>query len=292
MFKGSCVALVTPMKANGEIDENCFENLIKWHILQGTAAIVVAGSTGEGATLTSQEKERLFALAVKISQKKIPIIAGTGTNSTVSTIEQTLMAQKIGVDACLVVTPYYNRPTQKGLIEHYRALAHAVEVPILLYNVPSRTGCDMLPETVKTLSETPNIVGIKEATGLVERVAFMKENCKKNFMLYSGDDPTVFEFIAQGGDGVISIVANVAPQLMQNLCLHALNKENDKAQEIDNMLYDLHRLMCIEPNPIPVKWALNSVGKIPEGIRLPLTPLSTQYHEKITQALQAVGMNK
>lgn len=290
MFRGSCVALVSPLNELGEVDENVLLTLIEWHIQAGTQAIVVAGSTGEGATLTPQEQEKMFALALEQAKKRVPIIAGTGTNSTKTTIERTKMAQSVGVDACLVVTPYYNRPTQAGLIAHYRALAEATDIPILLYNVPSRTGCDMLPETVVILSQIPSILGIKEATGNLARLQTLKENCRQGFTFYSGDDPTAFEFIRLGGMGVISITANVAPKLMQELCFLALNHQFEKAQEVNDKLALLHKTLCIESNPIPVKWALEKMGKIKGYLRLPLTTLSPQHHDTVQRALQTAGI--
>lgn len=291
MFEGSCVALVTPMTATGEIDEKVLENLVEWHIQEGTQAIVVAGTTGESATLTPAEHHHLTALVCKIAGKRISIIAGTGTNATASTISLTQAAKELGVDGCLIVTPYYNRPTQLGLIEHYRAIAKAVSVPILLYNVPTRTACDLLPETVATLSHVPNIVGIKEATGNLQRLLSLIEKCKNGFKFYSGDDPTALEFMRFGGHGVISITTNVVPALMQRMCRYALAKEYDKAQILDNTMMQLHQMMIVEANPIPVKWALNNLGKIENGIRLPLTPLSLAHHDKMKQALQTAGVN-
>ncbi len=290
MFEGSSVALVTPMMANGDIDEKCFIDLIEWHIAEGTQAIVISGTTGESATLAIQERRRLISLGIEVANKRVLILAGTGSNSTQTTIERTKIAQKLGADACLVVSPYYNRPTQGGLIKHYTAVAAAVDIPILLYNVPSRTGCDMVPETVATLSDIPNIVGIKEATGNLQRLQVLREKCKAGFTFYSGDDPTALEFIRQGGQGVISITANVAPKMMQEMCHFALIKEDEKAKAIDDKLHQLHRLLIIEPNPIPVKWAMHYLGRIPEGIRLPLTTLSKEYHAKMKEALQVAGI--
>lgn len=290
MFEGSCVALVTPMTPTGEIDENVVINLVEWHIQEGTKAIVVAGSTGESATLTLEEQLKLFGLVVKAVNKRIPVIAGTGTNATASTITRTQKAKELGVDGCLIVAPYYNRPTQGGLKAHFQAVANAVKLPILLYNVPSRTSCDMLPETVAALSEVPGIIGIKEATGNIQRLQELREKCQRDFLFFSGDDPSCLEFMRQGGKGVISITTNVVPQVMQKICQHALMGEFEKAQSLDNTLQALHRMLIIEPNPIPVKWALNNMGKIPEGIRLPLTHLSAEYHDKLKQALQTAGI--
>lgn len=290
MFKGSCVALVTPMKSQDTVDENALIDLVEWHIQQGTQAIVVAGTTGESATLTPEEQHRVISLVYKTAKKRIPIIAGTGTNSTATTISHTLAAQEIGVDACLVVTPYYNRPTQTGLIQHYSAVAEAVDVPIILYNVPTRTACDMQPETVAVLSEISNIIGIKEATGNLQRLAALKEKCKPGFKFYSGDDPTALEFMRLGGLGVISITANVVPDLMQRMCHLAITKALDDAKIVDDKLQPLHQMLIVEPNPIPVKWALHQTGKIANEIRLPLTQLSIEHHDKMKQALQIAGL--
>lgn len=291
MFAGSCVALVTPMKPNGEVDENALINLVEWHISEGTAAIVVSGTTGESPTLTTDEQAYILKKVVAIANKRIPIIAGTGTNATASTIQRTQMAKELGADACLIVTPYYNRPTQLGLIEHFNSVAFAVDIPILLYNVPSRTGCDLQPETVAVLSETPNIIGIKEATGNLERLKALQEKCKPGFLFYSGDDPTSCEFILLGGQGVISITSNAAPSAMQKMCELALRKEAKSAKTCDEILQPLHRLCIIEANPIPIKWAMHYLGKIDSGIRLPLTTLTSQYHEQMIEALKTAAAN-
>ncbi|MBS0289941.1 MAG: 4-hydroxy-tetrahydrodipicolinate synthase [Proteobacteria bacterium] len=288
LFEGSCVALVTPMLPSGEIDEDALIRLVEWHIQEGTNAIVVAGSTGESATLTQAEVHQAVKLVQKVAKGKLPIIAGTGTNATASTILQTQNAKALGVDACLIVTPYYNRPTQQGLIEHYRAIARAVDIPILLYNVPSRTACDMQPETVVQLSAVKQIIGVKEATGDLQRVETLREQCEPGFMLYSGDDPSALAFMLRGGHGDISITANVAPNLMQKMCRYALVKEEKAAMAVDEILQPLHQLMGVQANPIPVKWALHFMGKISNGIRLPLMPLTLEYHDKMKQALQAV----
>jgi len=290
MFAGSCVALVTPMTAQGSLDERGLIDLVNWHIEAGTAAIVIAGSTGEGATLTANEHQQALALVIKTANKRIPVIAGTGTNSTQTTIEKTQQAQALGADACLIVTPYYNKPTQHGLLAHFSAVAQAVNLPILLYNVPSRTGCDMSNDTVATLSKIPNIVGVKEATGDLTRLQALQAKCRQGFHFYSGDDPTALDFIQQGGHGVISITANVAPNQMQKMCHFALTRQHDKALSMDKTLQNLHRLMMVESNPIPVKWALHYLGKIENAIRLPLTPLSLEHHDKIKNALQSAGI--
>lgn len=290
MFEGSCCALVTPMDKSGEIDDNAFIELVYWHIQEGTQAIVVAGTTGEGSALSNDEFERITKLAVQAAGNRIPIIAGTGTNSTKTTIEKTKLAQSLGVDGCLIVTPYYNRPTQAGLKLHYEAVAKAADLPIFLYNVPSRTACDMQPETVAYLSQIPNIIGLKEATGNIQRLHAILDQCASGFILMSGDDPTAQSFIQNGGKGVISITANVAPQLMQKMCHAALSRDDEKARGLDLQLQPLHRMLIAEPNPIPVKWALSYIEKIESSIRSPLTTLSSELHEKMKQALQVAGI--
>lgn len=285
MFRGSCVALVTPMLSNGEVDEKSLESLVKWHIVQGTQAIVVCGTTGESATLSPEEQGRVLAQVIAVVDNQIPVIAGTGTYSTCTTIERTQQAQEKGANGCLIVTPYYNRPTQRGLLAHYRAVAQAVDLPIILYNVPSRTGCDLRPETVAELSYLNNIIGIKEATGNMARLVALREQCAPRFLLYSGDDPTAYEFLSQGGAGVISITANVAPQRMQRMCDAVLSKQWALGEQYESGLSVLHRMMIVEPNPIPVKWALSYMGKIGETLRLPLTVLSDRHHANIVAAL-------
>lgn len=290
MFEGSCVALVSPMTAEDEIDEKAFAELVEWHIAEGTQALVIAGTTGESPTLTSAEQTKMFALALKLANKRIPIIAGTGTNATRSTIAKTQAAQELGVDACLVVTPYYNRPTQEGLLAHFREVAKASNAPLILYNVPTRTACDLLPETIATLSEIPNIIGIKEASGNLEKMRILKEKCRADFKFYSGDDASCWEFIKLGGHGVISITANIAPRKMQEFCRFALASENSAAYQLEKELATLHRLLVIEPNPIPVKWALHAMGKISPTLRLPLTPLSVAYQQDLKDSLISIGI--
>jgi 4-hydroxy-tetrahydrodipicolinate synthase len=291
MFKGCMVAVVTPMNVDGSIDKNAFSDLLEWHIESQTKAIIVAGSTGESATLDHAEQIDLISFAVQQAKKRIPIIAGTGTNSTKTSIELTKKAKEMGVDACLIVTPYYNKPTQQGLYLHYKTVADNVAIPIILYNVPSRTSCDMQVETVVKLSHINHIIGIKEATGKLDRVENILQNASKNFMLYSGDDATSFEFMKQGGHGVISVTANVAPTKMSELCDAALSHDFRKAEHINNELMLLHTRLFVETNPIPVKWALNKMKKIPLGIRLPLLPLDNQYHEEVKEAMQIAGVD-
>jgi len=274
MFYGSMVALVTPLLENGDLDLPTFCQLIDWHIENGTSGIVVSGSTGEGGTLTDAEKILLFRTAVKHARERIPIIAGTGTQSTAHAISLTRSAMAEGVDACLVVTPAYIKPTQEGLYRHYAAIAQAVGIPIILYNVPGRAAVDLLPETVARLSTISNIVGIKEAADSLTRTAELIAACSGRINVYSGDDLTVLNCLANGGKGVISVTGNVVPKMMHDLVDAALNNDLARADEIQTQLMPLHRSMFVESNPIPVKYALARMKRISGGIRLPLTPLS------------------
>jgi 4-hydroxy-tetrahydrodipicolinate synthase len=290
MFRGSMVALVTPMREDGSLDEECLSRLIDWHIEQGTDAIVAVGTTGECPTLDEEEHCRVIRLFVEYAAGRIPIIAGTGANSTTEAITLTRCAKEVGADACLLVTPYYNKPTQEGLYLHHKAIAEAVDIDQILYNVPGRTACDMLPETVARLAQVHNIVGIKEATGDLSRVAVLRESCGPDFAIYSGDDATARELLLRGGDGTISVTANVAPALMHQMCAAALSGNMAEAQRIDARLSALHRYLFIESNPIPVKWALAEMGKIPKGIRLPLTWLSEGARDPVRQAMILAGI--
>lgn len=290
-FTGSIVALVTPMHDSGDIDFESFKQLILWHLDAGTNGIVVHGTTGESATLALNEKIELLKLAVEVVAGRIPVIAGTGASSTFNTISETRAAASCGVDGCLVVTPYYNRPTQQGLYEHYKAVAESTELPILAYNVPHRTGCDMLPATLARLAYVKNIIGIKEATGDIQRIAAIKALTDDRFILLSGDDASAVEFIRHGGNGVISVTANVAPNAMQQMCAAALNGDFGQASEIDNKLASLHDALMVESNPIPTKWLLNQLGKITPGIRLPLTKLSQPFHAMLTSAIEKIDWN-
>jgi len=289
MFQGSLVALVTPMVEDGSVDETSLRDLVDWHVEQGTRAIVAVGTTGESATLDEQEHCRTMRLTVEYAAGRIPVVGGTGANSTREAIDLTRCAKEAGVDACLLVTPYYNKPTQQGLYLHHKAVAEAVDIPQILYNVPGRTACDMLPETVGRLSQVDNIVGIKEATGDLARVDRIRELCGEDFCILSGDDATARELILLGGQGVISVTANVAPGLMQRMCEAALSGAGPSAQELDARLSGLHRALFVEANPIPVKWALAEMGKISKGIRLPLTWLSEQFEEPVRQAMRQAG---
>lgn len=280
---GSIVALVTPMTETGDLDLQALKRLIEWHLKEGTQGFVIHGTTGEGATLSLKEQEMLLKTAIEVVDRRVPVVAGTGSCSTQTTIQQTEAAYQAGADAALVVTPYYNRPTQKGLLAHYQAVAANVPIPILLYNVPSRTACDLLPETIEILAETPNIIGIKEATGNLERQRQLLKI--KDFSLFSGDDASCLMFILQGGKGVISVTANVAPRLMSEMCEFALKGKAKLAGEINTKLMGLHKNLFLEANPIPVKWALKEMGLVNSGIRLPLTPLSQKHQETVRQAL-------
>ncbi len=290
MFKGSMVALITPMHEDGSVDKTALKALVDWHLAAKTDAIIAVGTTGESATLNPAEHFEVIELVVKQVAGKIPVIAGTGTNSTHTTIELTKHAKKAGANAALIVTPYYNKPTQNGLIYHYKAVADTVDLPIILYNVPSRTACDLLPETVQKLSLIKNIIGIKEATGKIERVSDILNRCGKDFAIYSGDDETALELIRAGGHGVISVTANVAPQKMVAMCKAALEGKWDEASSLNDSLALLHKRLFVESNPIPTKWALQAMHKIQSGIRLPLLPLDQQYHQTIKEALVAAGV--
>ena len=284
------VALVTPMFADGSVDFDSLSKLIEMHIESGTAAIVSMGTTGESATLDMGEHCEVMRRTVEMAAGRIPVIGGTGSNSITEAIELTRCAQQGGADACLLVAPYYNKPTQQGLYLHHKSIAESVDIPQILYNVPGRTACDMLPETVARLAEIPNIVGIKEATGSLERMHEILSRVPDDFDLYSGDDETGVEFMLQGGHGVISVTNNVAPKAMAAVCEAALSGDREKAVELNRPLEGLHRNLFVEANPIPVKWALNAMGLIPEGIRLPLTPLSKEFHEPLRKALRDAGV--
>jgi 4-hydroxy-tetrahydrodipicolinate synthase len=290
MFHGSMVALVTPMREDGALDNDSLAALIEFHISQGTDAIVAVGTTGESATLDEAEHCAVIRDVVQMARGRIPVIAGTGANSTTEAITLTRCAREAGADACLLVTPYYNKPTQEGLYRHFRAVAEAVPIPQILYNVPGRTACDMLPETVQRLCRISNIVGIKEATGDLERAQEILDRCGETLDLYSGDDATAREIILLGGRGVISVTANVAPGLMREMAAAALAGDRDEARAIDTRLAALHKDLFVESNPIPVKWALSQMGMIPPGIRLPLTPLAEEYHDRVRAALRQAGV--
>jgi 4-hydroxy-tetrahydrodipicolinate synthase len=288
-FKGSMVALITPMLDDGTIDKQALHDLVEWHIKAKTDGIIVAGTTGESATLSHDEKIELFALVVKQVAKRVPVIAGTGTNATATSIKLTADAKRTGVDACLIVTPYYNRPTQQGLYVHYKSIADSVDIPIILYNVPPRTGCDLLPETIERLSEVKNIIGVKEATGNIERAKDILARCGKQFEIYSGNDDNSLDLMLAGCHGVISVTANVAPEKMAAMCNAALTGNRELAEKINAELMLLHKHLFLEANPIPTKWALHQMGKIKLGIRLPLLPLDSKYHQQVKEAMQHAG---
>lgn len=290
MFRGSMVALVTPMREDGSVDDESLARLVEFHIENGTDAIVAVGTTGESATLDEKEHCDVIRRVVELVRGRIPVIAGTGANSTREAINLTRCAMQAGADACLLVTPYYNKPTQEGLYLHYKAVAEAVPIPQILYNVPGRTACDMLPETVERLSHIPNIVGIKEASGKLERAREILDRCGDRLDLYSGDDAIAMEMMLLGAKGVISVTANVAPRLMHEMCMAALAGDRAQAEAIDSKLQALHRDLFVESNPIPVKWALYEMGLIPPGIRLPLTFLSERFHDKVRQAMRQAGL--
>ncbi len=290
MFQGSMVALVTPMQRDGSIDKKAFLNLIEWHIAAKTKAIVVVGTTGEASTLSEAEQYDLISSAVKQAAKRVPIIAGTGTHSTQHTVTLTKNAKKAGADAALIVTPYYNKPTQAGLFQHYQMIAEQALFPIILYNVPGRTACDLLPDTVERLSRLQQIVGIKEATGKLDRALDIIARCNKSFDVYSGDDATALGLMQHGAKGVISVTANVSPGKMHALCEAALSGNHGLANQIQAELMPLHQALFLESNPIPVKWALAELGLIPPGIRLPLSPLDAKYHDELKAAMRKVGV--
>ena len=289
-IQGSIVAIVTPMLADGTVDWKRLEQLVEWHIQQRTNSIVAVGTTGEASTLSMVEHLRVIEEIVRVANKRIPIIAGTGANSTHEAIELTRDAQKVGADAALLVTPYYNKPTQEGLYQHHKAIAEAVDIPQILYNVPGRTGVDMQNETVIRLADIPQIVGIKDATGDIPRGKALLDGLAGKISVYSGDDESAWQLIGLGAKGNISVTANVAPKLMSDLCAAALAGDASRAEQLNTQLAQVHHMMFCESNPIPVKWALYQMGRIETGIRLPLTPLATEYREPLRAALQHAGL--
>ncbi|MFU8797288.1 MAG: 4-hydroxy-tetrahydrodipicolinate synthase [Gammaproteobacteria bacterium] len=290
MFHGSIVALVTPMHANGQIDFESLTQLIGWHIETKTHAIVILGTTGESPTVTQEERHAIIKHTIKHAANHIPVIVGSGNNSTARTIEDTQEAMELGADACLIITPYYNKPMQEGLYQHYAAIAKAVPIPQILYNAPGRTGCDLLPETVERLADIPNIIAIKESSGKIARLPDLQKRCGIRFDIFSGEDDQAAEFILQGGKGIISVTANVAPSLMQSMCVAALQEDRPQTDAINQKLATLHKTLFVESNPIPVKWALHEMGKIPPGIRLPLTPLAHEHHSAVKAAMKLAGI--
>ncbi len=289
-FQGSIVAIVTPMQEDGALDFDAFRKLIDWHIKEGTDGIVVVGTTGESPTVDWDEHRLLIKTAVDHAGKRVPIIAGTGANATAEAIELSAYAREAGAAGSLSVVPYYNKPTQEGLYRHFKAIAETVDLPMIVYNVPGRTVADLQNETVLRLAQVPGIIGIKDATGAIERGSELIRRKPREFRVYSGDDATGLALMLHGGHGVISVTANVAPRLMHELCAAALAGEVAKAREINNRLLPLHRNLFLEANPIPVTWAVQQMGLIKGGIRLPLTTLSAGCHEAVREALRHAGV--
>jgi len=286
MIQGSIVALITPMNDDGSVDRDSLKKLVEFHIEQGTDSLVAVGTTGESATLTEAEHCAVIKTVVDFAAGRIPIIAGTGANSTAEAIALTRLAKQAGADACLLVTPYYNKPTQEGLYQHYKAINDAVDIPQILYNVPGRTACDMLPETVGRLAILPNIVGIKEATGDLTRVKKLRDLCGENFALYTGDDVTSCEFCLLGGNGTVTVTGNVAPRLVHEMIMAAIDGNREAALGIDAKLTSLHKHLFIQSNPIPVKWAMAQMGFCGLGIRLPLTALTEDCFNPVLDAMR------
>jgi 4-hydroxy-tetrahydrodipicolinate synthase len=289
MLSGSIVAIVTPMTPEGALDLPRLKSLIDWHVAEGTDGVVIVGTTGESPTVDVAEHCKLIESAVGYAAGRIPVIAGTGGNSTREAIELTKFARKAGADYALSVVPYYNKPTQEGLYRHFRAIAESTDIPVILYNVPSRTVADLSNDTVLRLAEVKNIVGLKESTSNIERVTELMMRVPKGFLVFSGNDDAALAYIQLGAHGVISVTANVAPRLMHEMCVAARAGDSARAIAINNKLLGLHKHLFIESNPIPVKWALNRMGRIAEGIRLPLTPLASPHHETVAGALRGAG---
>jgi 4-hydroxy-tetrahydrodipicolinate synthase len=289
MLSGSLVAIVTPMLADGELDLPRLKALIDWHVAEGTDGIVIVGTTGESPTVDVDEHCKLIESAVKFAAGRVPVIAGTGGNSTREAINLNRFAAKAGAAYSLSVVPYYNKPTQEGLYRHFKAIAESADIPVILYNVPSRTVADLANDTILRLAQVKNIVGIKEATSNIERVQDLMKRVRKDFLVFSGDDATCLSYILLGAHGVISVTANVAPRLMSQMCKAARAGKAAEAIAINNRLLGLHRNLFLEANPIPVKWALGRMGRIAEGIRLPLTPLTPPHHETLAASLREAG---
>ena len=288
MFRGSMVAIVTPMRADGGLDFEALARLVEFHIENGTDAIIAVGTTGESATLDFEEHILVVRQVVNLVKRRIPVIAGTGSNSTSEALHLTQSSMEAGADACLLVTPYYNKPTQEGLFQHYQTIAKSVPIPQILYNVPGRTACDLKPETVERLAGIPNIIGIKEASTL-ERIQELVQRCGDRLDVFSGDDGIAAEAMLSGAKGVISVTANVAPRAMHELSVAALAGDRPRTQAINDRLVELHKALFVEANPIPVKWGVGQLGLIPPGIRLPLTPLSEEFYPTVREALQQAG---
>ena len=290
MIQGSIVAIVTPMHADGSLDLPGLKKLIDWHIAEGTDGIVIVGTTGESPTVTVDEHCELIKVAVEHTARRIPIIAGTGGNSTVEAIELTRYAKEVGADASLQVVPYYNRPTQEGMYRHFRKIAESVDLPVILYNVPGRTVADMSNDTMLRLAQVPGIVGVKEATGNIGRATDLLRLAPPSFAVYSGDDATAMALMLCGGKGNISVTANVAPRAMHELCVAAMAGNVAEAVRINNRLLPLHNKLFVEPNPVPVKWAMAEMGLMSHGLRLPLAPLGDDWHETVRAALRESGV--
>ncbi|MBN59219.1 4-hydroxy-tetrahydrodipicolinate synthase [Thalassolituus sp. UBA3500] len=290
MITGSIVALVTPMNADGSVDWENLDRLVDFHVKEGTDAIVAVGTTGESATLETDEHVAVIERVVKTAAGRRPVIAGTGANNTAEAIELTQEAKRVGADACLLVTPYYNKPPQRGIIKHHEAVAAAVDIPQWLYNVPGRTGIDMLPETIAELAKVPQITAVKEATGDMDRARQLIDLVGDKLAVYSGDDATAYELILLGGKGNVSVTANVAPAMMHELCMLALDGKADEARDLNERMMHLHNAMFVEANPIPVKWAVERMGLSGSGIRLPLVTLDERLQPKVELALKDAGI--
>lgn len=290
MIQGSIVAIVTPMHEDGSLDLPGLRKLIDWHIAEGTDGIVIVGTTGESPTVSVEEHSELIRIAVEHTAKRIPVIAGTGGNSTSEAIELTEYAKKVGADASLLVVPYYNRPTQEGMYQHFKKIVEAVDLPAILYNVPGRTVADMSNETILRLAQVPGVIGVKDATGNIARGVDLMRLAPKNFAVYSGDDPTAMALMFCGAKGNISVTANIAPRAMHELCDAAINGRVAEAIAINNKVFPLHSKLFIEPNPVPLKWAMAEVGLIPSGMRLPIVPLAKEYHDVVRAAMRESGV--
>lgn len=290
MITGSLVAIVTPMHEDGSLDLDGMRSLVNFHVREGTDAIVVVGTTGESPTVNVEEHHELIKVVVDHAAGRIPVIAGTGANSTAEAIEMTRFAHKAGANAALSVVPYYNKPTQEGLYQHFKTIAEAVDIPVVLYNVPGRTVADLGNETALRLAQIPNVVGIKDATGNVDRFSELIARAPEGFAVYSGDDSSACALMMLGGQGNVSVVANIAPRMMHEMCAAALSGDFLKARELNTRMLGLHRQLFCEANPIPVKWACQQLGLIKDGIRLPLTPLSKECHERVRGAMRQAGL--
>lgn len=290
MIQGSIVAIVTPMHADGSLDLPGLRKLIDWHIAEGTDGIVIVGTTGESPTVSVDEHCELIRVAVEHTAKRIPVIAGTGGNSTSEAIELTQFAKDVGADASLLVVPYYNRPTQEGMYQHFKKIVEAVDLPAILYNVPGRTVADMSNETILRLAKIPGVIGVKDATANISRGIDLLRLAPKGFLVYSGDDATAMALMFCGAKGNISVTANIAPRAMHQLCDAAMNQRVAEAVEINNKVSPLHNKLFVEPNPVPVKWAMAEIGLIPTGMRLPIVPLAAEYHDVVRAAMRESGV--